>query len=93
MKLRQTHGHRVATFAANSVDEMYVMQRYLQPDTLTAGVEHFDGWAAIFGRTVTALELAPDSSSYRMTTRFARSRMSRRVHQGPQRRCPPRPAR
>jgi N12 class adenine-specific DNA methylase len=76
--LRQTHGHRVATFAtatpiANSVAEMYVMQRYLQPDTLAAaGVEHFDGWAANFGRTVTALELAPDSSSYRMTTRFAR---------------------
>ena len=76
--LRHTHGHRVATFAtatpiANSVAEMYVMQRYLQPDALTtAGVEHFDGWAANFGRTVTALELAPDSSSYRMNTRFAR---------------------
>jgi hypothetical protein len=76
--LRQTHGHRVATFAtatpiANSIAEMYVMQRYLAPDALrSAGVEHFDGWAANFGRTVTALELAPDSSSYRMTTRFAR---------------------
>lgn len=76
--LRGAHGGRVATFAtatpiANSVAEMYVMQRYLQPDTLTAaGVEHFDGWAATFGRTVTALELAPDASTYRMNTRFAR---------------------
>lgn len=76
--LRQTHGARVATFAtatpiSNSIAELYVMQRYLQPDTLaTAGVEHFDGWAANFGRTVTALELAPDASTYRMHTRFAR---------------------
>ncbi len=76
--LRQANGARVATFAtatpiSNSIAEMYVMQRYLQPDTLAAaGVEHFDGWAANFGRTVTALELAPDASTYRMHTRFAR---------------------
>jgi len=76
--LRQAHGERVATFAtatpiANSVAEMYTMQRYLQPAELAqAGVEHFDGWAANFGRTVTALELAPDASTYRMQTRFAR---------------------
>jgi len=76
--LREAHGTRVATFAtatpiANSVSEMYVMQRYLQPEVLrAAGVEHFDGWAANFGRTVTALELAPDASTYRMNTRFAR---------------------
>jgi N12 class adenine-specific DNA methylase len=76
--LRGTHGGRVATFAtatpiSNSISEMYVMQRYLQPGVLeAAGVRHFDGWAANFGRTVTALELAPDASSYRMNTRFAR---------------------
>ena len=76
--LRRRRGQRVATFAtatpiANSIAEMYVMQRYLAPNALAAaGVEHFDGWAANFGRTVTSLELAPDSSSYRMTTRFAR---------------------
>ena len=32
----------------------------------------FDGWAATFGRTVTALELAPDGGSYRLNSRFAR---------------------
>jgi N12 class adenine-specific DNA methylase len=32
----------------------------------------FDAGAATFGRTHTALELAPDGSSYRMQTRFAR---------------------
>lgn len=76
--LRSAHSDRVATFAtatpiSNSVAEMFKMQRYLQPEALTvAGVEHFDGWAANFGRTVTTLELAPDARTYRMNTRFAR---------------------
>jgi hypothetical protein len=76
--LRHRHGERVATFAtatfvANSVAEMYVMQRYLQPDRLErVGLATFDAWAATFGRTVTALELAPDGGSYRFNTRFAR---------------------
>jgi N12 class adenine-specific DNA methylase len=76
--LRERHGERVATFAtatfvANSISELYVMQRYLQPDALSsAGISTFDAWAANFGRTVTALELAPDGGSYRMKDRFAR---------------------
>jgi N12 class adenine-specific DNA methylase len=76
--LRSDGTRRVATLAtatpiANSIAEMYVMQTYLQPDTLrAAGVDTFDAWAANFGRTVTALELAPDGSSYRMHSRFAR---------------------
>jgi hypothetical protein len=76
--LRTRNGTRIATFAtatpiANSVSEMYTMQHYLQPDTLTAaGISSFDAWAANFGRTITALELSPDGSSYRMHTRFAR---------------------
>jgi hypothetical protein len=37
-----------------------------------ADLAPFDSWAATFGRTVTALELAPDGASYRMQTRFAR---------------------
>ena len=62
-----------ATFVANSISELYVMQRYLQPDCLAAaGIATFDAWAANFGRTVTALELAPDGGSYRMKDRFAR---------------------
>lgn len=76
--LRDRHGARVATFATatpitNTIGEMYVMQRYLQPDTLAAaGIASFDAWAATFGRTVTTLELAPDGGSYRINTRFAR---------------------
>lgn len=76
--LRERHGERVATFATatfvtNTLAEMYVMQRYLQPGDLErAGLRAFDAWAATFGRTVTALELAPDGGSYRFHTGFAR---------------------
>ncbi|MEI2815868.1 MAG: DEAD/DEAH box helicase family protein [Microthrixaceae bacterium] len=76
--LRRMHGPRVVTFAtatpvANSMAELWVMQRYLHPDLLASvNLNAFDGWAANFGRTHTALELAPDGASYRMQTRFAR---------------------
>ena len=49
------------------------MLRYLAPELLDErGVEHFDAWAANFAEAVTALELAPDGSGYRMHTRFAK---------------------
>jgi len=58
---------------SNTMAEMYTMQRYLGPDLLRErGVEHFDAWAANFAEAVTALELAPDGSGYRMHTRFAK---------------------
>ena len=58
---------------SNSMAEMYTLQRYLAPELLeAAGVSHFDAWAANFGEAVTALELAPDGSGYRMHTRFAK---------------------
>jgi len=76
--LRQRNGERVATFATgtfvtNTIAELYVMQHFLQPDTLAAArIASFDAWAATFGRVVTTLELAPDGGSYRMKERFAR---------------------
>jgi hypothetical protein len=58
---------------SNTMAEMYTLQRYLAPELQEkAGVAHFDSWAAAFGETVTALELAPDGSGYRMHTRFAK---------------------
>jgi N12 class adenine-specific DNA methylase/phospholipid N-methyltransferase len=61
------------TPVSNSMAELWVMQRYLQPKTLEIHqVEMFDTWAGNFGESVTALELAPDGSGYRMQTRFAR---------------------
>ena len=60
---------------ANSVAEMFTMQRFLQMATLKAqNVAHFDAWAATFGEPVTAMELAPDGSGYRMNTRFCEVR-------------------
>jgi hypothetical protein len=58
---------------ANSVAEMFTMQRFLQMPTLKAqNVAHFDAWAATFGEPVTAMELAPDGSGYRLHARFCR---------------------
>lgn len=60
------------TVITNSMAEMFVVQRFLQEATLEAcGVSNFDAWAANFGETVTALELAPDGSGYRVQSRFA----------------------
>jgi N12 class adenine-specific DNA methylase len=61
------------TPVANSVAEMFTLQRYLQMPALKAlKLNHFDSWAATFGEPVTAMELAPDGSGYRLNTRFAR---------------------
>ena len=58
---------------ANSVAEMFTMQRYLQMGLLRKqGLHHFDSWAATFGEPVTAMELSPDGAGYRLNTRFAR---------------------
>ena len=61
------------TPVSNSMTELYTMQRYLQHDTLEhLGLGHFDSWAANFGETVTALELAPEGTGYRARTRFSK---------------------
>jgi hypothetical protein len=76
--IRELTGGRGVVFAtgtpiSNTMAEMYTMQRYLDPDLLDErGVAHFDAWAANFAEAVTALELAPDGSGYRMHTRFAK---------------------
>lgn len=76
--IRELTGGRGVVFAtgtpiSNTMAEMYTMLRYLGPDLLQErGVGHFDAWAANFAEAVTALELAPDGSGYRMHTRFAK---------------------
>ena len=58
---------------SNSMTEMFTMQTYLQKQTLARlGIDYFDAWAADFGETVTALELAPSGKGYRARTRFAK---------------------
>ncbi|MGG6297781.1 DEAD/DEAH box helicase family protein [Leptolyngbya sp. AN02str] len=61
-----------ATPIANTMAELYTMQRYLQPQLLEdLGLSGFDAWASTFGETVTAPEISP-AGSYRVKTRFAR---------------------
>lgn len=61
------------TPVSNSMVELYTMQRYLQYNTLVQkNLQHFDAWASTFGETVSAIELAPEGSGYRMKTRFAK---------------------
>lgn len=58
---------------SNSMTELYTMMRYLQYAKLEGkGLAHFDSWAATFGETITAMELAPEGTGYRMKTRFAK---------------------
>jgi len=53
--------------------ELYTNMRYLQYGTLQKlGLGHFDSWAASFGETQTAIELAPEGTGYRAKTRFAK---------------------
>ncbi|MGH2393842.1 MAG: hypothetical protein ACRDGH_10170, partial [Candidatus Limnocylindria bacterium] len=78
--LQRDRGPRVLTGAtatpiANSIVEAWIMQTYTQPDVLAdSGLGSFDAWAATFGQTVAAVELAPDGGSYRVTSRLARYR-------------------
>lgn len=56
---------------SNTMCEMYVMQLFLQKDTLEQlGIYHFDSWAANFGEQTTALELTVEGSGFRFKTRF-----------------------
>lgn len=76
--INEVNGGKGITFAtgtpiSNSMTELFTIQRYLQMDTLQEiGLTQFDAWAATFGETVTAIELAPEGTGYRTKTRFSR---------------------
>jgi len=76
--LDEITGGKGVTFAtgtpiSNSMTELYTNMRYLQYATLQKlGLGHFDSWAATFGETQTAIELAPEGTGYRAKTRFAK---------------------
>ena len=71
-------GGKGITFAtgtpiSNSMTELYTNMRYLQYSTLQKlGLGNFDSWAATFGETQTAIELAPEGTGYWAKTRFAK---------------------
>lgn len=61
------------TPVSNSMTELYTIMRYLMYNRLMAeGFKHFDTWAAQYGETTTAIELAPEGTGYRARTRFSR---------------------
>lgn len=58
---------------ANSIAEMFTMQRYLQAELLQQKeLTMFDSWASTFAESVTEMELKPEGTGYRMKTRLAK---------------------
>jgi len=76
--LRQLNGGRGIVFATatpvmNSMSEMYIMQKYLQEDTLEQlGIHSFDAWANLFGEVTTVIEPKPSGKGYQQKQVFAR---------------------
>lgn len=76
--LQEVNNGRGVVFAtgtpiSNSLSEMFVMQRYLQPQELERFVwSYFDTWASHFGKRTSALEIRPEGGGYRMRDRFAK---------------------
>lgn len=67
----------VAMFAtgtpvANQLSELWVMQRYLQPEVLDSlGLDSVDAWARQFTQATTKMELGPDGSTWRLKDRVS----------------------
>ena len=76
--LQETNQGRGVVFAtgtpiSNSISELFVMQRYLQPQELERfGWSYFDIWIAHFAKRTSVLELKPEGGGYRMRDRFVR---------------------
>lgn len=64
-----------ATPVMNSMVELYIMQRYLQPDVLNQlGLKSFDAWAKQFGEVVNKWEINPSGTGMRQKQVFANFR-------------------
>jgi N12 class adenine-specific DNA methylase len=62
-----------ATPVMNSMSEMYIMQKYLQPDLMgQLGLSTFDAWAKQFGEVVNGVEIKPSGQGYRVKQSFSR---------------------
>ncbi len=60
------------TPVSNSMSELYVMQKTLQPQELERrGLLMFDAWAGTFGRVTSSLEIRPEGNGYQMKNRFS----------------------
>ena len=64
-----------ATPVMNSMVELYIMQRYLQPDVLNQlNLKSFDAWAKQFGEVVNKWEINPSGTGMRQKQVFANFR-------------------
>lgn len=58
---------------SNTMAELYVLQKTLQPWELEKrGLLMFDAWASTFGVVESSLEIKPEGNGYQMKNRFAR---------------------
>ncbi len=79
MKIRHIHakGGKVifatGTPVSNSMAEVHVMMKYLQPELLDEkGLKHFDDWANAFGEVVSSLEVDASGGKYKSVSRFSK---------------------
>ncbi|WP_249355045.1 helicase-related protein [Enterococcus hulanensis] len=76
--IQEEHNGKNVVFAtgtpiSNSMSEMYVMQYFLQPETLKERrLTSFDAWAATFGQVTSSLEITPEGAGYRIRNRFSK---------------------
>ncbi len=56
----------------NSISDIYVFQQYLQSGELELlGLQTFDNWVGMFAEKTTEFEIAVDTESFRLATRFS----------------------
>lgn len=61
------------TPVSNSLSELYIMMKYLQPHILSKmGINNFDEWASIFAEVTNSMELAPSGNGYRVRQRLSK---------------------
>lgn len=61
------------TPVSNTMAEVHVMMKYLQPDLLDEkGLKHFDDWANAFGEVVNSLEVDASGAKYKSVARFSK---------------------
>ena len=74
--IQQINGHVIfatGTPITNSLADLYVMQRYLQPDELKqCNIFHFNDWVNTFCSQTHSFEIDVDSKNFRFVTRFSR---------------------
>lgn len=73
------HGHggnivfATGTPVSNTMGELYNMQRYLAPETLSQlHCQSFPSWAGTFGQIVQGVELKPEGTGFQIKARFAK---------------------